>query len=229
MQKLQLFLGLCAAVGFGAYLQVASQYSWIYVDNGRAEPMVVTIDGKNPVEIPPGQCKQVVCDVGERVVKVTCGSEVIFQAMKDMQKSDHWGICRKFLLNPDQTHRYGVYTVHYGKSSFLRDQFKKLLTPDGQREQDLSLEEAYRSLTGELKLQPDESWFEITKVDCVLTAPPESVTLPKHSSSAERDVLTRVSPEDYAVLANAKSNQEPTEEDFVALATAVERVFDEAP
>jgi hypothetical protein len=229
MQKFQLFVGLCAAIGFGAYLQIVSNYTWIYVDNGRTETMVVTIDGKNSVEIPPGQCRQVVCDVGERVVKVTCGTEVVFQAMKEIHKSDRWGICRKFLLNPDQTHRYGVYTVHYGKSSFLTDQFKKFLTSDGHRSHELTLEEAYLSLTSELNLQPDESWFEITKIDCVLTAPPESVTLSKHSSSAECDVLIRVSPEDYAILANAKSNREPTEEDFVALATAVERVFDAAP
>jgi hypothetical protein len=66
-------------------------------------------------------------------------------------------------------------------------------------------------------------------VHCVLTDPPESVATSKHSSSEKRRVLTRVSPEDYSVLDAARSNKEPTEKDLLALANALDNVFETAP
>jgi hypothetical protein len=198
---------------------------WIYVDNGGSEPMTVTVDGKEEAIIAPGEFALIKCQPGEKQIEVRCGDKVLFDAVKDLQKSDTLGVSRRYLFNPDNRNRYLTYTVQYGTSPleglFSEDEDQ---LPENRRS---AVRAAYQQMAAQVELLPPDSWFEVPNGAYVLTPAPEFVTTSSYTE--KRKVLTRVDPADYAFLAAAHEKKDPTEEDLGALDEVLERVLGGEP
>jgi hypothetical protein len=198
---------------------------WLYVDNGGNEPMIVTIDGKEEATIDPGAFALIKCQPGEKQIQVRCGDKVLFDGVKDLQKSNELATSRRYLFNPDGNNRYLIYTVKYGTSPLegLFSDDEDALPED----RPAAVRAAYQKLAGEAELLPPDPWFEVPRGAYVLTPAPEYVTTSGYTET--RAVLTRVSPADYAFLAAAHDKKDPTEEDLGALDELLERVLDGEP
>jgi hypothetical protein len=193
----------------------------IWVDNGGAEPIVVIVDGKEEATIAPGEFAKLGCEPGERHIQIKSGEKVLFDGTKDLQPSNQLGVGRRFLFNPDHSHRYGIYTVQYGTNRFagLFDSLRQ----DSSNPQS-ALQTEYQKLLKEIELLPPDPWFEIKPSCYVLSQPPSFVVT--RGGTERRKVLTRIDPEDYAFLQAARDKQNPTEDDLDALADVVDRVME---
>jgi hypothetical protein len=198
---------------------------WVYVDNGGDEPMVVTVDGHEEATVAPGQCEKIVCQPGERQLQIRCGANVLFEGAKNLPESDSIGVSRRYLFNPDNRNRYRTYVVKYGSSPF-EGLFKA-------REDSLSgtpqsqIHSVYKKLAAEPQLLPPDAWFEVPRGAYVLQDAPQVVVTRGYTE--RRTVLARVDPKDYAFIAAARENKNPSEDDLDDLAEVVERVLDATP
>jgi hypothetical protein len=216
-------LGLAVAL-LGAAAGCPGNDVWVYVDNGRDEPMVVTVDGQEAASLSPGDFAKLVCPPGEHRFLVRCGQQVLFDGTQDLVKSDKLGVGRRYFFNPDHRNRYATFDVKYGHSPFEG----MLESAIGSRADDRGrLRYAYKKLAAEVKLLPADTWFEVPVGAYVLESPPEWVTTRGYSE--RRTVLAHVEPRDYAFLEAARAREEPTEHDLKALAEVVERVCDSGP
>jgi hypothetical protein len=222
VSRLVLMLVVVSVAGVG--LLTTGRDVWIYVDNGGSAPMVVTIDGK-AATIDPGAFVLIKCQPGEKQIQVRSGDKVLFDGVKDLQKSDKLATSRRYLFNPDGRNRYLTYTVHYGTDP-LEVLFgsKEDKLPEDQR---AAVRAAYQQMAGQVELLPADPWFEVPSGAYVLTPAPASVTTSSYTE--QRTVLARVEPKDYAFLAAARDKQDPTEEDLDALGEVLDRVFDGQP
>jgi hypothetical protein len=209
----------------GVVLLASGRDVWLYIDNGGREPMVVTIDGKEEATVEPGTLALIKCQPGEKQILVRSGDKVLFDGVKDLQKSDRLGASRRYLFNPDGHRRYATYTVRYGTDpvEMLFGSKEDKLPED----QQAAVSAAYQDMAGQVELMPADPWFEVPFAALVLTPAPDSVMT--NSYTEQRTVLTRVNPKDYALLAAARDKQDPTEEDLDELTEALDRVFDGQP
>jgi hypothetical protein len=196
----------------------------IYVDNPGAKPITVSLDGEEVATIEPNACGRIDCDAGERRIKVQCGDKVLFEGKKNLKKSDHLGVVRRYFLDPNDRNRYVIYTVKYGSSPF-----EGLLKPDegGAGDRQSEIRAAYQELVKQLDLLPSKAWFEIPAGVLVLQSPPDMVVTSGYTE--QRKVMTRVDPKDYAILERAQDNANPSEHDLEVLEEVVERILDSAP
>jgi hypothetical protein len=199
----------------------------LYFDNAGKEPMVVAVDGKEEPAIDPGKFIAVSCQAGERRLHVRCGNAVLFDGVKDIQKSDKLLIGSAYLFNPDNRNRYVTYKVVYGSSSRLKDLIAGFIKPDKDipaGELQNEIRKAYGKLLEQLKPHPI-TWFEVGSVDHVLTPPPAGV-FTRRGDTVTRTVLARIDPKDFALLEAARENRNPSMEDLDALTELVDRVLD---
>ncbi len=195
---------------------------WIYFDNGGRESMIVKVDGKEDVTIPPGKFVKVECPPGQKRIQVTASGETLYSGVKDLQKSDKMGVGRRYFFNPDNSHRYAVCTIRYGKSPFKGIVEAHLENASGNRRS--AVQTAYDELTRDIKLMPSSPWFEVPQGAYVLTKAPEVVRT--KGFSATRTVLTRVGSRDHAFLERALDKKNPSESDLEALSDVFESVLD---
>jgi hypothetical protein len=193
----------------------------IWVDNGGSDSIVVIVDGKEEATIAPGAFAKLGCEPGERHLQIKSGDKVLFDGTKDLRPSDQLGVGRRFLFNPDHSHRYGIYTVKYGSSPF-EGMFDHL--GDDPANPPSAVQSAYRKLAKEIELLPPDPWFEITTTCYVLSQPPSLVVT--RGGTERRKVLTRIDLKDYALLQAAREKQNPTEADLDALSEVVDRVME---
>src|SRR5262249_39154011 len=114
---LLIVLGLVALVvlGFVLYQVFRSDVS-IYVDNGSAEPLTVSIDGREQTTVTARSFAVVHCRSGDRHVQVKKpGGEMVLDQTKHFEKPSRKSTST-YLLNPGETHRYRTYEVEYGMS-----------------------------------------------------------------------------------------------------------------
>jgi hypothetical protein len=200
---------------------------WVYVDNAGEEPMVVSVGGKTAATVAPGCFEVIKLEPGRYQFRVQCGERVLFDGEKELEKSEKFGVSRRYVFNPDGLNRYRTYTVEYGSNPFegLFDTAEE--APEGN---DINaLRDAYRELLAMPELLPPNNWIEIERVDHVFEKEPEFVTT--RGSSAKRTVLARVDAEDYAAIQAARQNPDPdpTEDEVIALAQVVFRVLQSGP
>ena len=206
----------------GAGCNMSGADVWIYVDNAGTETMIVTLDGTEAATISPGEFAKIGCDAGERRLHVRCGTEVLFDGVKDLKKSDSLGVARRYFFNPDNLNRYRTYTIQYGSNPF--EGLSKLLKGNSAVDPENQVRGACAELIAEANLLPSESWFEVPRGAYVLTDLPSFVVTRGHSE--KRTALTRVDPKDYALIEAAGKNKNPTVQDLEALEEVVERVLD---
>jgi hypothetical protein len=197
----------------------------IYVDNGGKEPMVVTVDDKEAATIAPGEFAKIDCQPGEKHFLVRCGQETLFDGIKDLKKPEKLASNRRYFFNPDNRNRYRTYTVKYGSSPLEGlIQFERG-TPVGEHRR--AIRDACRELAAEAKLLPPDPWFEVLDGAHVLTKAPEYVSTKRFTET--RTVMTRVDPQDYALIIRARENKDPSEDDLKALIEVVDRVLESEP
>jgi hypothetical protein len=219
-----LFVAVVVAIGVvGLYMSGGGVT--IYIDNGGKEPMVVTVDDKEAATIAPGEFGKIDCQPGEKHFLVRCGQETLFDGIKDLKKPEKLASNRRYFFNPDNRNRYRTYTVKYGSSPLEGlIQFERG-TPAG--EQRRAIRDACRELVAEAKLLPPDPWFEVPDDASVLTKAPEYVSTKRFTET--RTVMTRVDPQDYALIVKARENKDPSEDDLKALIEVVDRVLESEP
>jgi hypothetical protein len=214
-------------VGLGVVLAVAGAVLWyvalapnvtLYVDNPGTEAISVTIDGAAALTVAPGTSGKVRCRSGQRHIEVTAGGRKLFDRVKNLQG----GKSGKYLLNPGGAGRYVNWTAKYGAIgqpdfSSLRMLFQRD-TPESRLAQ-------YKDMARAVKVVPAGDWLQLSE-DYILEKPPSTIQLGRGQMSASRIVLTRITPEQAALLLAAEQRVSVTEEELeqmYELVSAIER------
>jgi hypothetical protein len=215
-------LAVFGVVAFLLYQAYRTDVS-IYVDNGDAGPLTVSIDGGEPTIIPPGTFVVVPCRSGDRHVLVKKrGGETVLDQVKHFDKSAKKGV-GKYLLNPGETHRYRTYEVEYGMS-FQVPNFGFDLPGVG--DGDAWVKSKYEEVANKPKLLPPGPWADVGNCHFILVKEPEKIEGFIHET---RTVLARVDKKDYAFIQEARRKTEPTAADLDALIEVVNRVLQSTP
>ena len=135
----------------------------------------------------PGEFAKLVYPPGEHRFQIKSGEEELCDLVKNLEKSDRFGVSRKYLFNPDKNNRYQTYEAKYGVNRLEGVMEAGLLKY--QKDPQLKRQYIYKQLLKEIKLVSSDAWNDVTGIDYVLTAPPESVM---SDGTARRTVLARV-------------------------------------
>jgi hypothetical protein len=163
----------------------------IYVDNGGTESITVLVDGAEKLTVGPGQVDSFTCRAGSLHIIAKRGDRVVFDQTKAIEGRRSGR--RKYLLNPEATHRYRTIRVQYGMSF-----------PNFQTYSDD--EDKARLTAGRLNLVPPTDWIDV-EPDHVLEPAPKQVS-GKFSDS--RKVLTRAPKADADYILTTLANWEKT-------------------
>ena len=224
MVRVGLMMGLvCGGAGCGVLGPDGNV--WVYIDNAGKKPMVVAVDGNEEVTIASGEFEKLTLPPGEKRFHIQCGDKVVFDGTKDLQTSEHVGVGRRYLFNPDNRHRYVTYEVKYG-SSPVEGLVKSWLEGPPEDRQS-ARRSAYKKIAAQVKLLPADPWFEVPGGAYVLTPPPEVVMTRGYTE--RRTVMARVARKDFKFLESAAKNANPTEEDLDELEEVVERILSSDP
>ena len=213
--------GLLTAAG----CSVTPQNVWVYVDNAGEEKLVVTVDGKPVATIPPGEFAKLEYPPGVYQFHVQRGNERLCDLPEKLEASDKLGRVRKYLFNPDKLNVYCSYEVKYGGSRLDGILGSTLLS--FQKDEQVKNQYVYRQLLKEVKLVPTDAWNDVSEVEYVLTAPPESL-MTRSGSSRRLTVLDRLERADYDRLTAAAKNDKPTDEDIDALDELLDEILSKA-
>jgi len=173
----------------------------IWVDNGGTETLTIHIDGEVKATVAAGTAAKISCRSGTRKIQVAAEGRTVYDHTRHVQSG-------KYLLNPAMTNRYHVWTAEY--SQFGIPRFEMYFD-----EKDRFHKEAARIVL----VEPAE-WMT-ADYDHVLEAPPKQV---KTDGSLRRTVISRIAKADWEVIAAAKQNANPSDEDMRRLSEAVRRV-----
>jgi hypothetical protein len=201
---------------------VSSKHVWVYIDNSGDEPLVVTVDGKEATTVPPGECGELKKEPGEYRFVITRGSETLCDLSRKLEKSEKFGNARKYLFNPDKAFVYASYEVKYGGSRLDGVMEAGLLSY--QKDEKVRNKYIYGKLLKEITLVPTDAWNDITGVDYILAAPPETM-LTRSGRSKRVTVLDRLERADYDRLSAAAKVESPTEADVDTLEELIDEVL----
>ena len=157
---------------------------------------------------------------GEHHFLIRAGSETVCDLPRNLEASDRFGVRRKYLFEPLENHRYHRYTAQYGES-LLGDLMESSLF-SMQKDENAQRQYIYQQLLKEIDLVPSDAWNDISGVDYVLEAPPESIY---GDGMEKRQVLDRIDAEFYDRLSAAKEKKEPTDEDLESLTDLLDEVY----
>src|SRR5688572_13638508 len=146
---------------------------WVYVDNSGNQPMTVSVDGVEKMTIPPGEVAEFEFPPGEYQFLIRAGDETICDLARNLEASDQFAMRRKYLFDPLKNHRYQRYTVQYGESRLGELLESSLFSM--QKDAAAQRQYIYTQLLKEVDLVPPDAWNDVSGVDYVLEAPPESV------------------------------------------------------
>ena len=197
----------------------------VYIDNSGTRPLVVQVDGKEAATIPPGEFKELEYPPGEYQFLITSDGQTVCDLKQKLEKSDKFGMARKYLFNPDKNNVYGSYEVKYGGSRLDGVMEAGLLSY--QKDPKIRAKYAYNKLLKEIDLVSTDAWNDISGVEYVLTPPPETM-LTRSGSSRRVTVLDRLDRGDYQRLSNAAKKQDPTEADVDDLEELIDEILSKA-
>jgi len=216
-----LLVVLCMGLG-GCSLKPAEV--WVYVDNAGQHTLLVSVDGKEAATIAPGEFSKLSYPPGEHQFQIRSGDELLCDLSRNLEKSDRLGITRKYLFNPDKRNRYQSYEAKYGVNRLEGVMQAGLLSY--QKAPAIRAQYQYRQLLKEIKLVPTEAWNDVTGIDYILTAPPETVTT--SGGTRRLKVLDRIRNDDYERLTQAAEKKDPSDEDVRTLGDLIERILSDA-
>jgi hypothetical protein len=196
----------------------------VYIDNSGTDTMVVTVDGKKAATIEPGEFAKLDYPPGEYRFHILYGEEVVCDLARNLEKSDRFGIARKYLFDPLKGNRYQTYEAKYGGSRLDGVMQASLLKY--QKDPKIKRQYVYKQLLKEIKLIPTDAWNDVTGIEYVLTAPPDVVMT--KGSTAYRSVLDRIDERDYEWLKRMSKIEEPTDEDIDSLGELIDEVLSKA-
>jgi hypothetical protein len=91
-----------------------------------------------------------------------------------------------------------------------------------QKDENAQRQYIYKQLLKEIDLVPSDAWNDVSGVDYVLEAPPDSIY---GDGMEKRQVLDRIDAEFYERLSAAKEKTDPTEADLNALSELLDEVY----
>jgi hypothetical protein len=118
-------------------------------------------------------------------------------------------------------HAPPLYRGRFPSESLLGDLMESSLF-SMQKDEDAQRQYIYQQLLKEIDLVPSDAWNDISGVDYVLEAPPESIY---GDGMEKRQVLDRIDAEFYDRLSAAKEKKEPTDEDLESLTDLLDEVY----
>jgi hypothetical protein len=201
---------------------LSPNHVWVYIDNAGDEPLVVSVDGKEAATIAAGECGELKYAPGEYRFVIKRGSETLCDLSRKLEKSDKFGSVRKYLFNPDKLNVYAHYEVKYGGSRLDGVMEASLLK--FQKDEQIKNKYIYGKLLKEIQLVPTDAWNDITGVEYVLTAPPETM-LTRSGSSQRVTVLDHIDRDAYDRLAAAAKVESPTQNDIDSLDELIEDIL----
>jgi hypothetical protein len=193
---------------------------WVYVDNSGQEPMVISVDGVEQMTVPPGEVAELKFPPGQHQFVIRAGSETICDLARNLEASDRFGMTRKYLFDPLKNNRYQKYIAQYGESR-LGDLLEMSLF-SMQKDPDAQRQYIYKQLLKEIELIPTDAWNDISGVEYVLEAPPESIYA---DGMEKRHVIDRIDAQFYDRIAEAKAKTNPTDEDLESLSDLLDEVL----
>jgi hypothetical protein len=193
---------------------------WVYVDNSGREPMVISVDGVEAITVPAGEVGELKFPPGEHHFLIRAGSETVCDLPRNLEASDRFGVPRKYLFDPLKNHRYQRYDAQYGESR-LGDLLEASLF-SFQKDENAQRQYIYKQLLKDIDLVPSDAWNDVSGVDYVLEAPPESIY---GDGMEKRQVLDRIDAEFYERLTAAKEKTDPTDDDLDALSDLLDEVY----
>ena len=202
----------------------SDQYVHVYVDNGRTEPISVFVDDVEVAHVPAGELTQIKARTGERRFEVRCNDQTVYMATKKVEPSDTFLVMKRYLLNPDQQHRYMIYEIEYTTSIYeLADSAGQAI--DEARREKLTdnelAQEDLKELKSEFRLMPASDWFEIPARVFVMEEPPEVIST--RSMKESRLVMNRMEPEDYTYVKATIKTDAPTLDDVDNLVETIQK------
>jgi hypothetical protein len=215
-------LGLMA-VALAAGCNLKPRDVWVYVDNSGQRPIVVTVDDDLAATIAPGEVTKLIYPPGEHRFHIANGDEVICNLVKNLEPSKQFGVCRKYLFNPDKNNRYQIYQAKYGVNRLDGVMQASLLKY--QKDPQIKRQYVYKQLLKEIKLVPTDAWNDISGIDYVLTPPPDQVYT---KGTERRSVLDRIQPRLYGMYDRMARIEKPTDEDIDSLDELIDEMLSEA-
>jgi hypothetical protein len=197
---------------------------WVYIDNAGHQPLSVSVDGKQAATVQPGKFAELSYPPGDYQFRITSGDEVLCDLPRKLEKSDRFGVSRRYLFNPDKNNRYQTYTAKYGASRLDGVMQAGLLSY--QKDPVIKRQYIYKQLLKEVKLLPSDAWNDVSGIDYVLSAPPDKVY---SRGTARRTVLWRISPRFYDQLKGMEKIDKPTDEDIDSLDDLLGEILSDAP
>jgi hypothetical protein len=141
---------------------------------------------------------------------------------RNLEKSDGVGVRRKYLFNPDKNNLYGSYEVKYGGSRL--DGVMEASMLNYQQDPKARAKYTYNKMLKEINLVPTDAWNDVTGVEYILTAPPESM-MTRSGRSRRVTVLDRIERRQYERLAAAAKLSAPTSADVEALDDLISEIL----
>jgi hypothetical protein len=220
---LAFFAGLVAVGAIGCSTKPANV--WVYIDNAGGQALEVQVDGQQAATIEPGDFAELNYPPGEHRFHITSGGQTVCDLTRNLEKSDRFGVRRKYLFNPDKNNLYGSYEVKYGGSRLEGVMEASMLSY--QKDPKIRAQYEYKKLLKEIDLVSTDAWNDVTGVEYILTPPPESM-LTRSGSSRRVTVLDRIDRRDYQRLAEAAKNESPTEADVDELSELLDEILAKA-
>jgi hypothetical protein len=205
-------LAIVAATGCGE-----PQVS-IYVDNGGAEEMTVEVNSQTACTVPPGEHKAIHLPPGDYRFVVSRAGETLYDGMRTLEPSEHFGFGREYVWNPGREHFYAACKVDYG-SRALKDAAQSAIVKlaeahTGQKADPVHVE--FLQLKRYAEPMPSTDWFELPRgIQYILRDAPEHVYT--KTGSDTRRALTRVSRDVHELLLRTHAVEHPTPEDLEIL------------
>lgn len=210
---------------------------YVYVDNGGPAAIEVFVDGEQKLTVAPGEVKRMMLKLGEHQFVVKRGDATIYNLSHVLDSGDRPFRRPKYILNPDNSHRYCEVTVKYGEDGYairraqqLQAAYERLEqgNDDGASQVEIDglfanfqnrVRYEFKEISNNLEVFGDGPFIQFETPHNILK-PVASSVREKYGDSAERLALIRVPAKVHEMVTKALQVDNPTIEDLLTLAQA---------
>ena len=186
--------------------------AWVYVDNGGASPIEVSVDGGDPMTAPVKGVAVIKLRAGSHRFLVRRGGEVLYDQSTELPDTP---TVATYVLNPDGSNRYTSKVVKYRPSSWGGANLPLL---------------PFQALQQAVVLKPDP-WVTGAFDHVLDEAPPAESTTKQNEEPRSLNQLCRIPAADYDLVSSAKvaAAKDPGTDVDSKVVDALERVLKACP
>ena len=167
-----LVIALCAT-GLAGIFATRDDTVTVWIDNADRIEVSVSVNGENPVRVPPGQRREITCRPGHSIFTVSRPDGSVQLQSHYLRPPTKAEPTRTYLLNPDRSRYYVAADIAYGDVGRRRiidlALSSGLLTP--QQERDVM----YHRLRRDIQLLPMTGWHDISQTEFRFRPVPEQL------------------------------------------------------